>query len=528
MKVFLLMTIFFFVVVGIAAQSTFQKLFYHTVPGIQVEDGVIGGLIVDANDNYVFAGYSQEIIQQTSSAIVYKTDENGNLIWFKTYALYPVLNEITSLLQVPDGGYLMTGTVLDSGFQPGTSFLMKTDTAGGVLWSKIFPFSAKTLYTDDLSAIGNYIYCAGTNRDDILIVKIDQYANIIWSKFIAQPSGIYVRDIVATKDSGCVFVGNIGLLLPVGNSDIFYGKLDLSGNKLWTKRLLLPGSQNDGGLVEEATDGGYLICTHIELGFGGTDLLIVKTDSLGEIIWSKAFGSPWNELPSQINRLADASFLITGLITVPNMSSAFTLQIDSAGNLISSRTYGLPNEASIFNSGKQHDDHFIYVGYNNPFPPWGISDVYLVKTDSAGFSGCFEDNYTISDSVLNLTVQDVLDSVFDASATLSDVPVIMFDATHQVHESVLCYISSVYEMDQVIFASVYPNPNNGRFKIQFDRAIKGSIILYNSEGKTMYEQAINNISADFSFEKLTPGLYFLRVYDNSLKSITSFKLIVQL
>lgn len=527
MKPILLILIFFSTVAVAAAQSTFQKIFYRVVPGTQVEDGVIGGLIVDANDNYVFAGFTQEIIQQESSAIVYKLDENGNVIWYKVYALYPSLNHITSLVQVPDGSYLMTGIVSDSGFQPSTSFLMKTDTAGIVLWSKIFPFSSRTLYTDELSLSGNFVYCAGSIQNDILLVKIDQNGNILWSKYVAYPSGIYVQDIVSTQDSGCVFVGNISVILPVVDSDIFYGKLDLNGNKLWTKRLLLPGNQNDGGLVEETTDGGYLICAHTDLGFGGNDIVIVKTDSQGDIIWSKAFGSSLDETPSQINRLLDGRFLITGTIAVSNVSSAFTFLIDSAGNQISFRTYGLSNEASLFYSGKLHFNHFVYLGKNNPFPPSGISDVYLVKTDSAGFSGCYENNYTISDSVLNLTVQDVLDSVFDASSTLTDMPVIMFDATHQVNESVLCYISSVDEKDQVIFASVYPNPNNGHFKIQFDRAINGSIIMYNSEGKTIHEQPVNNTSADFSFEQMAPGLYFLRVYDDSFKFINSFKLIFQ-
>ncbi len=60
---------------------------------------------------------------------------------------------------------------------------------------------------------------------------------------------------------------------------------------------------------------------------------------------------------------------------------------------------------------------------------------------------------------------------------------------------------------------LYPNPNNGAFKLKVENEID-EIILYNSFGQKVYEQKLNRGTNDISAHKLAQGLYHYVLFQN--------------
>lgn len=66
---------------------------------------------------------------------LYKTDANGNLLWYKTYSDSLTHFYFNSVQQTADDGYVIAGTIND------TLGLIKTDPSGDTLWTKRFAIS---------------------------------------------------------------------------------------------------------------------------------------------------------------------------------------------------------------------------------------------------------------------------------------------------------------------------------------------------------------------------------------------------
>lgn len=68
--------------------------------------------------------------------------------------------------------------------------------------------------------------------------------------------------------------------------------------------------------------------------------------------------------------------------------------------------------------------------------------------------------------------------------------------------------------------NVFPNPNNGKFNIQFNAPISGSISFYDINGKKLMNQTIDN--SDFVFielEENIKGMVFIEILDSNQKLI---------
>lgn len=68
-------------------------------------------------------------------------------------------------------------------------------------------------------------------------------------------------------------------------------------------------------------------------------------------------------------------------------------EIDTDGNLIWARTYGDVTATSECYSMVATNDGYALAGYTIGFQTGNIGDAYFVKTDTAGFSGCYETNF---------------------------------------------------------------------------------------------------------------------------------------
>lgn len=87
--------------------------------------------------------------------------------------------------------------------------------------------------------------------------------------------------------------------------------------------------------VIQTTDGGYLLCgTTYSFGAGGPDVYLVKTNSVGDITWSGAYGTTNGEYGNAVLQAADGGYVVAGNLSNNNGIFAYLMKVSSNGTLL--------------------------------------------------------------------------------------------------------------------------------------------------------------------------------------------------
>jgi hypothetical protein len=174
-----------------------------------------------------------------------------------------------------------------------STFESYTDTGAG---EKCIDF--KSYFNDGYIITG----VTGVN-DALLISKLDSQGDTIWTKLYEVPFISAVGlGIAISQDSGFGVVGtyNHQTLL----------KFDQYGDTLWTKNHLL-GYYHD---IESVSDGGFVIvgCTYPGSVTQDSDILIVRTDAVGDLVWSTEIPLPNGNTLNDVKRVSDGNYIAVG------------------------------------------------------------------------------------------------------------------------------------------------------------------------------------------------------------------------
>lgn len=115
----------------------------------------------------------------------------------------------------------------------------------------------------------------------------------------------------------------------------------IDGQQLLLNNTLLTeattSSSIDEGLAVTATDDGFLIAgsltTNPTVGNGGKDILLIKLDPFGNLLWKKLMGGSGDEVISSIRQTSDKGFLLFGTNTINGLSSMMLLKTDENGDI---------------------------------------------------------------------------------------------------------------------------------------------------------------------------------------------------
>ncbi len=194
------------------------------------------------NDGYVFVGSKFGFFDdihadfQTHDAdiLLIKVDEQGNLVWKKTYGKsehdfgYGVCN-------APDGGYFVIGSSQSYGNGSFDMILIKTDDQGNQEWIKSFGGTGYEYGKSVAVSNNNNLYLAGTTESfgtegsaDVFVVKTDLEGNEIWHVSVGGSGNDFGEDIMTLPQGGCALVGSTHSFTAQA-SDIYFLKLTKEG-----------------------------------------------------------------------------------------------------------------------------------------------------------------------------------------------------------------------------------------------------------------------------------------------------------
>ena len=126
-----------------------------------------------------------------------------------------------------------------------------------------------------------------------------------FQKSIGGSSDDFGSEISFTNDNGYIIVGNVASF-GAGSDDIYLIKLNHNGDTIWTKSF--GGSDEEyGSAVKQTSDGGYIIAGYSKsFGAADKDAYLTKTDSSGNIVWSRLFGTTGNDYGKSVLQTTDS------------------------------------------------------------------------------------------------------------------------------------------------------------------------------------------------------------------------------
>jgi hypothetical protein len=403
----------------------------------------------DSDDNFIVCG-SSFIGNQTISCISI-IDSNFDFLLGNSFD-FGGINYFKKMVDAGNKENFLLG-IISGPSSYYANFICKLDSNLNLLWSKNFETQSDyTLRDMCMVSDGSLIACgscmdSGDVNYSILILKIDTTGNLIWSKKYKTQKMAYSYNIVPLKNSFTICGQAWDSTNNVGTALIM--NLNMNGDINFIKKYISSASAQSRFI--HTSDNGYLIsCLHAP----GVEGSLIKIDSLGVIQWNHYYPNSNNNHFLVENE--QGGFLSLGIITMDSI--------------------------------------------------W----MYLIKTDTSGFSGCLESNFPISVSnENNFTVSNLPIVVTNSNPTVQSF--FLTKDTSQLYLIDRCNsINSITELGQPIKGDlIFPNPSKGKVSFQ-NIDYEFDFFIYNSTGNLIFENYKCNSESKFFF-KFPDGIYFYKV-----------------
>ena len=168
-----------------------------------------------------------------------------------------------------------------------------------------------------------------------------QAPNTLWTIMFGGIGNEYGSSVQQTIDGGYIVVGN-KYSFGSGYPDVWLIKTNDLGDTLWTKTF--GGSDHDEGCsVQQTTDGGYIIVgTTKSFGASGFDIWLIKTDFSGDTLWTKTIGGPSSDFGYSVQQTLDTGYIISG--TTYSFGAGrwdiWLIKTDALGDTLWTKTFG--------------------------------------------------------------------------------------------------------------------------------------------------------------------------------------------
>ncbi len=369
----------------------------------------------------------------------------------------------------------------------------------------------------------------GGNRD-ILMIKFDAEGNVFWKKTNGEPDRIEnAYHITPTQDGGYIMCG---IQRSFTSSNRFYVlKTDALGNKEWD-RVYNPLQHGSAFSIFE-TNSGFIVSGYMFNAASNYDMVIVKIDKYGDVIWQKFYGSNGSDTGCAISPdIEGNSILAIASINDNNIKKPYIFSIDTLGNILWQNIYEIetlaPQEAPIlrtenggficmyaFKNQLNKNDTRIFsftstgdtlwtrtIPGLNPADNWYLKDIASTPDGGfilSGFNYSQQSSWVVKTDSLGRTCSYIgCDSTVVVEVIMPGIP---------------------FHSNSEVSAMVYPVPASTQLNISYQ--IPATILpsggalwrLYDALGRQVAKEALHGGTgvAEVSVAHLPAGIYYYRV-----------------
>ena len=212
----------------------------------------------------------------------------------------------------------------------------------------------------------------------VLLTKLDSAGSFLWTNAFEAKDLNQVYCVEETNDKGYIFSG-----FTASNISNIYSayivKSDSMGNLIWSKIFNTP-NENIAYCVKQTIDGGYALS-----GTTNTGPFIIKTDANGDTIWTKQYGSSgYLDGRYAIEQTKDSGYILVGTRADSiHYSLMDVIKTDVNGDTIWTRSYGATYRLIGRSIHQTDDGGYVLFGYGGSSFT-GNWSLYLLKIDSIG------------------------------------------------------------------------------------------------------------------------------------------------
>jgi hypothetical protein len=458
-------------------------------------------------------------------------DSSLNIKWYKAFshsldnlAIDKMVKVNDSLIAVSGGHSSYVGQCSSEYCTFFGIFNIKTQ---NFVWAK---YRQTSIYGDHLSATaidfdGNNLVIGAQGTQSYLgswLLKVSLNGNILWQKAIyrANKPDLWVMDVIF---DGANYVY---LFRNADGENISLVKFDLNGNLKWAKDYNFNARDYPYKLLRDAN-------SYVVVGFkcqsgncstsdSSDDIFIFKTDTAGNIIWSKLYSSNilgWLSEDRAYNIALDydGNYLVSGFVrATPTSSYPIVLKINrNNGNLIWARYWDTPPSNTASNYAKS----VISIGqgkfYLLTFIGRSVDTTQgfaIIREDTARADSSCTKSLSMSVSSQNPTVSN-LDSVSISivSYTVSNLSLLSYNPN--INQTLSCQITPISNYEYIKSCDYEIKPQRNYIEISLKR--KKNVYIYNVLGKVVYRDEFEGKRRI----KLKDGIYVIKLDNEKFKVV---------
>ncbi len=272
-----------------------------------------------SDGGYIIVGETQSFAPGMKALWLLKTDAEGDTAWSRVYG-GEIWDRGECVQETEDGGYILLGST--SSFATGIQdfWLLKTDAQGDTLWTHTYGGDSMDIgHSVQQTSDRGYIltgraYPSDTAQFwDVWLLKTDAYGDTLWTRFY----GTDLKDggccVQQTSDGGYVVVGFTDFPKACNRGNLWLLKTDEGGDTLWTRTYGEIYAPDYGSFVQQTSDGGYIVTGWTDsYDIGGKDLWVIKTNDQGDSLWTRIFGGTGFESGICVQETSDRGYILTG------------------------------------------------------------------------------------------------------------------------------------------------------------------------------------------------------------------------
>lgn len=264
------------------------KTIWNLTLGGEYTDRLFGA--AQGQDGFLLAGLSQTEEDNSNSQVwLIKIDENGKVLWNKTYG-WQMDDAARAAAATNDNSFIVAGYTNSMG-QGNYDFLaLKVDNNGNFLWNHTYGGAESDKAYAITPASNGYVITGdtrsqGAGESDALIIKVDAQGNKLWDKTFGG-SGFDVPTYINALKSGQGFVvGGITFSYGNGYRDFWIFMLDNAGN-LWQSCTIGRSNYEESYAAVEVSEENFVMAGWTNsIGEGAYDFYVLKVKVTNNLGW---------------------------------------------------------------------------------------------------------------------------------------------------------------------------------------------------------------------------------------------------
>ena len=445
-----------------------------------------------------------------------------------------------AVISVNEGGYVMAGSNANYSIMS----ISKHSQNGDTLWTKsmVLGIGAGNYINSAIETNDSNYVLGGTSGDPVLLhshadlIKINKNTgDTIWVRKIGLPNrSERCYSVKQTSDNGFVLCGiriNQDSLGNITDEDVYLVKTDSMGIPQWERTY--GGTNSDfGQSIEITAEGGYMILGYTySYGIGQYNMYLIKTDSLGNMLWQKTYGGNLKDYGFSIAKTNDGNYVLAGGTYISTDTvAAYIVKIDTAGIVQWEKRYKGNYKYAGFNAVKVLQNGDIAVSGGLVTRPNNIRNYGQLKIlNPNDGSSIWSKEYKYFDADSTQQEFYAMDLYNDGGFVMAGMAVdlrananpaysmwlVKTDCmgNDSIWDSVNCSlpvgVSEVVAKD-INDVLVYPNPATNQFTIENSQLRINSIHIYNVLGELVLERIANSEKV-IDVSSWNDGVYFVEV-----------------